>query len=353
MTHQVNLFLLLFGALQGALLSLWFLRNEKRKIANVYFAIFLIVVGLQLTLKVITKTWMMQNIILVYLISYKLPYLVGPLLYLYIRARKESGFRKRDLLHLIPFVVSTAITVLAVYAKTGSLFYVHPYTHAALQLIALLTYGYLSMELGNSRLKNFIKSVIIAEVIIVIAFAVMVVFYGRFPDVKLLFIVLTLLIYWISYKAISEPDFFLEIDKTAVRQFGLQRARKYAHSSLKPQEATRIEQALYQIMYNEKLFTDSDLTIDILSSKLSTSRHHLSQVLNGRLNKSYIDFICELRLEEAKRRLSEQSSFRFTIAAIALDSGFRSVSSFNEVFKKHYGLTPSKFRDQQLKQMSA
>lgn len=353
MSHQINLFLLLFGAFQGALLSLWFLTNHKRKIANIYFAIFLFVVGFQLTLKVITKVWMMDNIILAYLISYKLPYLVGPLLYLYVSARKGNVFAKRDLFHFAPFFVFALVTILTFYIQRGNLFYVHPYVQAALQVISLVTYGYLSLRLGNLRLFSFIKLVIIAEIIIAITFAVMVVYYGRFPDVKLLFMALTILIYWISYKAISEPDLFMEKQHAGVIMLGLQKSRKYAHSSLKVDEALRIEQELNYLMQHEKLFKDADLTIDILSTKLHTSKHHLSQVLNEKLNKSYGDFISELRLNEAKKRLSEPANFRFTIASIALDSGFSSVSSFNEVFKKRFLTTPSKFREQQLKKMSA
>jgi AraC-like DNA-binding protein len=44
---------------------------------------------------------------------------------------------------------------------------------------------------------------------------------------------------------------------------------------------------------------------------------------------------------------------RFTIAAIALDSGFNSVSSFNDLFKKRFGTTPSQYRQQHVSKMSA
>jgi len=353
MTHQINIFLLLFGALQGLLLSFWFLKNEKRKTANTYFAFFLIALGLQLTFKVITKAWLMDNVQLGYLLSYKWPYLVAPLLYLYVKSRKDNSFYKKDLLHFIPFAISFITVAVASFVQGANWLYVHPYANAALQIFSLLIYGSLSLRLGNQKLNGFIKVVVAAETIIAITLAVMVVYYGRFPDVRLLFLVLTLLIYWISYKAISKPDLFLEAGTAPVIPMSLDKNRKYAHSSLKPEEATRVERDLQQLMLHDKLYLDSRLTIDVLSSKLATSRHHLSQVLNEKLNKSYVDFICELRLEEAKKRLSEPSNLRFTIAAIALDSGFSAVSSFNEVFKKRYGITPSKFRDQYLNKMSA
>lgn len=352
MTHQINIFLLLFGALQGWLLSLWFLKNQKKKISNLYFALILIVAGLQLTFKVVSKVWLMQKVHFAYSMSYDLPFLIGPLLYLYVLGRKENQFRAIHLLHFLPFVVKMALNFSGMFFNYSPLQF-HPYTEATIQLISLGTYCFFALRLGNPLLKNFIYSVLLVETIVIITLAVKYVYFHQFPDVKLLFTVLTGLIYWISYKALSKPDLFLEIPSTPVISLSLKKTPKYAHSSLKPEEALRIETELHQLMTKQKLFLDSELTIDKLSATLKTSRHHLSQVLNEKLSKTYVDFVCELRLEEARARLSNRANNRFTIAAIALDSGFNSVSSFNEVFKKRYGTTPSKFRDQHLDQMTA
>ena len=352
MTHQLNIFLLLFGALQGGLLSIWLFRNQRKRLANIYFGLFITVVGLQLVLKVITKAWLMDNAGLPYSISYILPYLIGPILYLYIKARKENVYTRKDLLHFIPFGISLVGVILAKLFWFYILSF-HPYTVAALQITSLVAYGFASYRLGNAELKPFIIMVVISEVIIAITLAVMVVYHPNFPDVRLLFIVLTALIYWISYQAISKPDLFIETSTSSILPIAFSKNPKYAHSSLRENEALRIEVALQTLMQKDKLFLDNGLTIDTLANKLGTSRHHLSQVLNERIKKTYGDFVTDLRLEESCRRLSNRADFRFTIAAIALDSGFSSVSSFNDVFKKRYGVTPSKFRDEHLKKMSA
>lgn len=351
MTHHVNIFLLLFGALQGWLLSVWFLKNQTKKISNLYFALFLIVVGLQLTFKVITKGWLMENVRLAYLFSYDLPYLVGPLLYLYIAARKRNEFTRLQLLHFVPFIVAIALTLAATNFRTFPI-RVHPYTDLLLQLISISTYSIMAWRAGNPALKTFIKAVWIAESVIIVTLAVMVVYFPLFPDARLLFLSLTILIYWISYLAISKPDLFLEAPAIPIFEL-VKKESKYAHSSLKPEEANRLEEALRQVMKNEKLYLDSELTIESLATRLKSSRHHISQVINERLHKTYADYIADLRLEESRCRLSDPANNRFTIAAIALDSGFNSVSSFNEVFKKRYQMTPSKFRDQQRRPMTA
>jgi AraC-like DNA-binding protein len=352
MTHQLNLFLLLFGALQGGLLSLWLFRSGRRRLANTYFAFFITVVGLQLVFKVITKAWLMDHASFAYNVSYSLPFLIGPLLYLYIKARKEKMFNKKDLFHFVPFGISMLGVVLGMYFWFYGLQF-HPYVVAGLQITSLCAYAFAAYRLGNVQLKPFILMVAISEAIIAVTLAVMYVYYPGFPDVRLLFLVLTALIYWISYQAISKPDLFVETDNQPVVSIGFSKNPKYAHSSLKETEAKRIEDTLHTLMQKEKLYLDSGLTIDTLANKLGTSRHHLSQVLNERIKRTYGDFITDLRLEESCRRLSNRANFRFTIAAIALDSGFSSVSSFNDVFKKKYGMTPSKFRDEHLNKMSA
>lgn len=353
MTNQLNLFVLLFGALQGALLSVWFLRNQQRKVSNYFFSFFLLVIGLQLTMKVVTKVWLMTHVQFPYLLSYNFPYIIGPLLYLYVRSRKSQHFKWSDLLHFIPFLYCVALTWLSMNESLPFGLYLHKYTHATLQIISLLTYGWMSVRLGNVRLKNFIYGVVVVEVIIAITIAFMYMYYPRFPDVRLLFIVLTCLIYWISYKVVAEPDLFVELPSAPVISLGFLKSDKYAHSSLKPDEAVRIETAIHQFLDKEKLFLISTLTIDTLASRIGTSRHHLSQVFNERLGKSFLEYLNDLKLEEARRRLSDPSFYRYTIAGIALDSGFSSVSGFNDIFKKKYGTTPSKFKDQQPDQMRA
>jgi AraC-like DNA-binding protein len=351
MIHQVNIFLLLFGALQGWLLSLWFLRNHQKERSNIYIGMLLFTVGLQLTSKVITKMWLMDNAHLFYILSYKLPYLIGPLLYLYCKAKINKDFNRAELLHFIPFVVSCVLILLRLKVW-GVFLFPHVYTDAVWQAISLGIYGFLALRISSKNIHPFIYAVAAAEFIIIVTLATMVMYYGRFPDVRLLFLVLTVLIYWLTYKMISRSGVFLGSEASVVA-LNFQRNPKYSHSSLKVEVADRIEQQLNKMMHQERLYLDSSLTVDSLAVKLSTTRHYLSQVLNERLKKTYADYLNELRLEESRKRLSDPSNYRFTIAAIAQDSGFSSVSSFNDVFKKRYGITPSKFREQYLKKMTA
>ena len=70
----------------------------------------------------------------------------------------------------------------------------------------------------------------------------------------------------------------------------------------------------------------------------------LSQVINESLHQSFFDFVNRYRIEEAKQQLTHPEDEAITILEILYNSGFNSKSSFNTLFKKYTGLTPTEFR---------
>lgn len=356
MVLQANIFLLLFGAIQGLLLSIALLSKRERHHSHVFLTLFLVVVGLQLTFKVISKLWLMDNTGWVYEISYDLPFLAAPAIYLFIRTRMQNtGFKKWDWLHAMPFVVKSVLGVLGYLEFEGAFYWLNmSWVRGSWQMISLGIYFWMSWRMIDSTktLRQFLIYVTSAEAIVIITLALMVRYYGVFPDVRLLFVLLTVVIYWITWKMMSDPSALIPNSVVTVSMEPKQVSR-YAHSGLKVEEAIRIESDLRSLMMTKKVFTDTSLTIDKLSAQLGTSRHHLSQVLNERIHKQYGEYITDLRLEEARIRLSDPKSNRYTIAAMAMDSGFNAISTFNEAFKRKYNVTPSVFRAMSLRQQSA
>ena len=53
------------------------------------------------------------------------------------------------------------------------------------------------------------------------------------------------------------------------------------------------------------------------------------------------------RIEEAKKLLLDPKNKNFTILSVGFEAGFNSKTTFNTVFKKFTGLTPTEFRDRQ------
>jgi AraC-like DNA-binding protein len=62
------------------------------------------------------------------------------------------------------------------------------------------------------------------------------------------------------------------------------------------------------------------------------------------MHQSYYDFINQYRIEEFKNRLADPESERYNLLSIAFDSGFQSKGTFNSIFKKFTGMTPSEYK---------
>jgi AraC-like DNA-binding protein len=59
---------------------------------------------------------------------------------------------------------------------------------------------------------------------------------------------------------------------------------------------------------------------------------------------NFKEYINKYRILHAKEMLSDPKFSALSIAAIAYDCGFNSLSSFNSAFKKITGKTPSSFK---------
>ena len=81
----------------------------------------------------------------------------------------------------------------------------------------------------------------------------------------------------------------------------------------------------------------------IYASRLKVPEYQLRRTLNQNLGyRNFNQFINRCRIEEAARRL--RSEPRTPVLTIALDVGFRSISSFNSAFRSHFQDSPSAYR---------
>lgn len=101
-----------------------------------------------------------------------------------------------------------------------------------------------------------------------------------------------------------------------------------------------------KVMNIEKLYKNPAFSLNDLAEATGESRNAISFALNYSLNKSFYNYINELRIEESKRLLRDPSLQHFSIEGIAMQSGFKSMSVFYKFFKDIEKVTPAVYRKQ-------
>jgi AraC-like DNA-binding protein len=111
-----------------------------------------------------------------------------------------------------------------------------------------------------------------------------------------------------------------------------------------PELISSVVERMGAYMRSEKPYTDPDFSVYSLAEALNVPRRVLSVVLNSGLSKNFYLYVNEFRIEEVKALLASEENNQSTILDIAYQSGFKSKSSFNSLFKQHCALTPSQYR---------
>ena len=106
---------------------------------------------------------------------------------------------------------------------------------------------------------------------------------------------------------------------------------------------SKLKEELLAVMENQKMYLDESLTIHSLATELNTNSKYLSQLINTEFEKSFVVFVNEYRINEAKVLLKEERNKNLTIEGVGYEAGFKSKSAFNSAFKKFTGDTPSSF----------
>lgn len=100
------------------------------------------------------------------------------------------------------------------------------------------------------------------------------------------------------------------------------------------QKLEKLEQAHFFIHMN--------CTLHSTAKKLKTNTTYLSKIINTHKQKSFNEYLNELRIDYALQQIKENTQFRnYTISAIAKELGYKSANTFTNAFKKQTGINPS------------
>ncbi len=304
-----------------------------------------------------------------------LPLLHGPMLYLYTlySLRDDRKIRPVDYLHFAP--------ALAAYLYMSNFFFFYTVEEKILLdkgemkeymlfsivllvaiLISGITYAILSYRLTikhKQKIENnfsyreginirwlrncilIIGLVFLSATIIVIARDASGVEFAFNAD-YIIYIILIGLVFYIGYFGIKQENIFTSsahIENTGTGMSG--KAQKYKNSGLKSELVMEFYGKLLKIMDEEKPYLDPKLSLTGLAQMLGISPNQLSQIINQEAGFNFHDFVNTYRVEEFIDNANKNKNF--SLLALALDSGFNSKSSFNHIFKKQKGVSPSKY----------
>ena len=145
-------------------------------------------------------------------------------------------------------------------------------------------------------------------------------------------ILMCLLVFWLGYFIILRRDVF----EVAT----LKETNKVTLSDKTDKHFKRV----IQLVEGEKLYRNPALSMDLLAKKSELSNGYLSQIINQKEGKNFYDFINTYRVAEVKAHLVNSKYDHYSILGIGLEAGFQSKSTFNAVFKKMTGMTPTQYK---------
>ena len=85
-----------------------------------------------------------------------------------------------------------------------------------------------------------------------------------------------------------------------------------------------------------------NLTLNSVASYAGFSSFYFSRIFKQITSCSFVEYVTNQRIRYAQQLLSDSSH---TITEIAYLSGFKSIATFNRVFKRHKGYSPREFRN--------
>lgn len=251
---------------------------------------------------------------------------IGPLTYLYVRyaladlAQGAAGQHWRW--HILLAVLAVGIGVLFPYSEHPQIWRrvmggIHIYWAIYLVLAA--------RELLRARIASrqaiLIYSVFFTSSLILIAYA-----STRYTSYIVGALSFTFSIHLTVLMYFMQPD----------------KKEKYQNRKMAEDDARAILSSLNEVMRDQQLYLNPNLTLTLLAKKVGNLQTTVSQVINDNLGKSFNLYINEYRIQYAKELLVRESHLNMEL--VAERSGFNSNSTFFAAFRKITGQTPASYR---------
>jgi AraC-like DNA-binding protein len=378
-THLDYLSVFIFiGVTLGLILSFFFIiKSTGKNEANRYQGLLLLVLSLAIFEQFLNLTGYIVRVLPVTNTTEPLNLTIGPFLYLYVKKSLDQSKSRKQWLHFILFFFYLGYMFFDYIQSNEYKYnsYVASYHPEWEQLpllmkisgdplnikkylnpvtaIQMLFYIFLSFRLlvkkGNlsaisifSTTDEVIKSLrnmtFHLLIVILIFVTVKLMFQGDLGD-YFIGIYISVIILITTFRVMNNSTYFEDS-----RSFLDIYPGKYLKSSLTETIKTEILEKINYEFETNRYFTDNLASLSELAKRIGESPHHVSQVINEKLNLGFFDLLAKYRVEEAKRIFSDKKSNKITIEELSEVVGYNSKTAFNNAFKKLTGKTPSEYR---------
>lgn len=365
---------MLLGAIQGIILSLYIFLSKKHKtLSNLFLALLIVSFSYNIIQSYLHITGIITTEYYFRYFYIPLSAVFMTLFYFYVKyyLYPFEKFQKKNYLFFIPFTIDLFICIIekifyalgfynAVCIKKfdyikASLEYFNIFYSIVLIILSIkLINHYKKQTMNNFRLfpvisirwLNILSYIfLIMAVYWLIPFTIEVFFGNNLQTYfyYFLWIALSILIYLLGHFGIYHFGIFQE--QKSIHKFSISRTaliQKDNASNIKNENLIEFEKFIKE----ERNFLDANLSLESVAKKLNINKSYLSRLINSDLEKSFNDYINELRIEEAKTYLEQTEFENYTLLAIGLEAGFNSKTAFNSAFKKFTGVTPSEYKNQ-------
>ncbi|MCJ7715850.1 MAG: AraC family transcriptional regulator, partial [Anaerolineales bacterium] len=218
----------------------------------------------------------------------------------------------------------------------------------------LLVENYSNPNMGNYRwLMQFVLLLLALDMIVLIRNIM------RFSSSEVIFkfaslnVVINILIFvsWVLIRSLKEPGIFTGIisnlqlvKKMLTEGEGKGAPGNDANGTSESAKSSQQIKRIKDYMELSEPYLDSSLSMYDLASQLDMNVRELSLLINHTLNQHFFDFVNHYRIRKAMRILHDPENKQLTVLEVLYEVGFNSKSSFNTVFKKQTGMTPTQFR---------
>jgi AraC-like DNA-binding protein len=268
--------------------------------------------------------------------------LAFPMFYLYVIALTTPEFRvkSRHAIHLVPLGVGLAWNAVFHSPVVVKVLVAIPYlilTHRQVRTFSGESQNHLA-DLAFLRL-NWLRILLTVAYVMIGIDALDVVTRPEIPIWHLVPTAGLISLIGLSY-------FSLRLSRVFAHEIDVRREReeKRESSRLSDEQLNREKERLLEVLKKQALFLNPELRLSDLAAALDVRPYRVSEILNRGLQTSFYDLINLYRVAHAQKLLNSPDSSYLNLLGIAMESGFKSKSVFNDAFRKTTGTTPSEFR---------